>query len=137
MTEVTIYHNSNCGTSRNVLALIRNAGVEPKIVEYQLWDIPPEDDRGLMPVAKFLAIIGKVSDAIPFDPRAKVTFEVSDGQAAMRLYRVAAIDIDSDVVRVELTQRPASCKPRDRWLEPQQSQSSQCCGSTTAKPCCN
>ena len=31
---VTIYHNPACGTSRNVLALIRNAGIEPTIVEY-------------------------------------------------------------------------------------------------------
>lgn len=31
---VTIYHNPACGTSRNVLALIRNAGVEPTVVEY-------------------------------------------------------------------------------------------------------
>lgn len=31
---VTIYHNPDCGTSRNVLALIRNAGIEPTIVEY-------------------------------------------------------------------------------------------------------
>jgi arsenate reductase len=38
MTEsaipVTIYHNPACGTSRNVLALVRNAGVEPTIIEY-------------------------------------------------------------------------------------------------------
>jgi arsenate reductase (glutaredoxin) len=34
MTEVTIYHNPACGTSRNVLALIREAGVEPKVIEY-------------------------------------------------------------------------------------------------------
>ncbi len=31
---VTIYHNPTCGTSRNVLALIRNAGVEPTVIEY-------------------------------------------------------------------------------------------------------
>ena len=31
---VTIYHNPACGTSRNVLALIRNAGIEPKVIEY-------------------------------------------------------------------------------------------------------
>ncbi len=31
---VTIYHNPGCGTSRNTLALIRNAGIEPTIVEY-------------------------------------------------------------------------------------------------------
>ena len=31
---VTIYHNPGCGTSRNTLALIRNAGIEPVVVEY-------------------------------------------------------------------------------------------------------
>lgn len=31
---ITIYHNPKCGTSRNVLALIRNTGEEPRIVEY-------------------------------------------------------------------------------------------------------
>jgi arsenate reductase (glutaredoxin) len=30
----TIYHNPQCGTSRNTLALIRNAGIEPRVVEY-------------------------------------------------------------------------------------------------------
>lgn len=30
----TIYHNPECGTSRNTLALIRNAGIEPNIIEY-------------------------------------------------------------------------------------------------------
>jgi arsenate reductase len=34
MTNVTIYHNPGCGTSRNTLALIRNAGIEPTIIEY-------------------------------------------------------------------------------------------------------
>lgn len=32
--SITIYHNPACGTSRNTLAMIRNAGVEPAIVEY-------------------------------------------------------------------------------------------------------
>jgi arsenate reductase (glutaredoxin) len=32
--QVTIYHNPACGTSRNTLALIRNAGVEPAVIEY-------------------------------------------------------------------------------------------------------
>jgi arsenate reductase len=32
--DVVIYHNSDCGTSRNTLAMIRNAGIEPHIVEY-------------------------------------------------------------------------------------------------------
>lgn len=32
--EIRIYHNPNCGTSRNTLALIRNAGIEPTVIEY-------------------------------------------------------------------------------------------------------
>ena len=32
--DVVIYHNPSCGTSRNTLALIRNAGIEPHVVEY-------------------------------------------------------------------------------------------------------
>jgi arsenate reductase len=32
--DVTIYHNPDCGTSRNVLGLIRNAGIEPHVIEY-------------------------------------------------------------------------------------------------------
>ena len=34
MSGITIYHNPGCGTSRNVLALIRNTGVEPEVIEY-------------------------------------------------------------------------------------------------------
>ena len=34
MTTITIYHNPKCGTSRNTLAMIRNSGVEPKVIEY-------------------------------------------------------------------------------------------------------
>ena len=34
MSDVTIYHNPSCGTSRNTLALLREKGVEPKVVEY-------------------------------------------------------------------------------------------------------
>lgn len=33
-SDVTIYHNPACGTSRNTLALIRNAGIEPNVIEY-------------------------------------------------------------------------------------------------------
>lgn len=34
MSDITIYHNPACGTSRNALALIRHAGLEPTVVEY-------------------------------------------------------------------------------------------------------
>ena len=32
--DITIYHNANCGTSRNTLALIRNTGAEPRVIDY-------------------------------------------------------------------------------------------------------
>ena len=34
MSDITIYHNTACGTSRNVLGLIRNSGAKPAIIEY-------------------------------------------------------------------------------------------------------
>lgn len=34
MSDITIYHNPSCGTSRNVLALIRNSGEEPTVIAY-------------------------------------------------------------------------------------------------------
>ena len=41
--SVTIYHNPNCGTSRNTLALIRASGEEPEIIEY--LKTPPSRER--------------------------------------------------------------------------------------------
>ena len=39
MTDITIYHNPQCGTSRNTLALIRNTGAEPRVILY--LETPP------------------------------------------------------------------------------------------------
>lgn len=43
MSEIFIYHNADCGTSRNTLALIRNAGLEPTVIEY--LKTPPSRER--------------------------------------------------------------------------------------------
>lgn len=43
MADVTIFHNPACGTSRNTLALIRHAGIEPRVVEY--LKTPPSKDE--------------------------------------------------------------------------------------------
>jgi arsenate reductase len=43
MSKITIYHNPACGTSRNTLALIRNSGTEPEVVEY--LKTPPSKAR--------------------------------------------------------------------------------------------
>jgi arsenate reductase (glutaredoxin) len=53
VSEVTIYHNPNCGTSRNVLDLIRNAGIEPTIIEYLK---APPDRQTLLGLIKRMGI---------------------------------------------------------------------------------
>jgi hypothetical protein len=100
----------------------------------QLWDIE-EETRGHMPAGKFLAIIGKVGKEVGFDADAKLTFEVSDGIRPMQLYRAERIETDSTSVRVQLSPRPSSCKPRDRWLE-QQTAKANCCAPATSKQSC-
>lgn len=47
---VTIYHNPDCGTSRNTLALIRNAGIEPIVIEY--LKTPPDRETLVDLIAK-------------------------------------------------------------------------------------
>lgn len=46
MSDVTIYHNPACGTSRNTLALLREKGIEPQVVEYlkEGWTKPQLKD---------------------------------------------------------------------------------------------
>jgi arsenate reductase len=48
MSKITIYHNPDCGTSRNTLAMIRNSGAEPTIIYY--LETPPsrEELAGLL-----------------------------------------------------------------------------------------
>lgn len=49
MSNVTIYHNPACGTSRNTLAMIRASGVEPEVIEY--LKNPPDRERLLELIA--------------------------------------------------------------------------------------
>jgi arsenate reductase len=48
MAEVTIFHNPSCGTSRNTLALIRHAGIAPRVVEYLKTPPSKEEVRQLL-----------------------------------------------------------------------------------------
>ncbi|TGP57345.1 hypothetical protein EN873_04495 [bacterium M00.F.Ca.ET.230.01.1.1] len=98
----------------------------------QLWDV---DEGGPvhMPAGKFAAIIRKVSDHVALDQAAKLTFEVSDGVRPMELHRAAQPSLVGDVVEVELSPRPSSCKPRDRWLKEQAAVSASLSGGSR---CC-
>jgi len=98
----------------------------------QLWDIE-EGDRTHMPAGKFYSIIRKVTEHVQLDGSAKLTFEVSDGVRPMQLYCAAAPVLHAGAVHVELSPRPASCKPRDRWLA---EKAAACCAPVAAKSGC-
>ena len=50
MSSITIFHNPACGTSRNTLALIRNTGAEPEVIEY--LKTPPTREQLLQLIAQ-------------------------------------------------------------------------------------
>lgn len=65
--NVTIYHNPACGTSRNALAMIRNAGIEPRVVEY-LKTSPSRDELKAMIAAAGLTVREAVREkGTPFE----------------------------------------------------------------------
>ena len=64
MSDITMYHNPQCATSRNVLALIRNTGLEPEVIEY--LKTPPSRD-------KLLALVGQMGISVRAQLRQKGT----------------------------------------------------------------
>lgn len=64
---VTIYHNPECGTSRNTLAMIRNAGIEPTVIEY-LQNPPSRDVLTAMIADAGLSVRETIREkSTPFD----------------------------------------------------------------------
>jgi arsenate reductase len=85
--SVTIYHNPACGTSRNVLALIRNSGEEPRIIEY--LKTPPSRNElieliGQMGIAPrdLLRRIGTPYDSLKLDDPALTNSQLIDAMMA-------------------------------------------------------
>lgn len=103
----------------------------------QFWDVNG-DARQHMAAGKFAAIVRKVSDHVRLEPAAKLTFEVSDGVTPLALYCASIPQLIDGSFRVDLTARPSSCKPRDRWLKAQDNEaSSACCApKSDYQACC-
>ncbi|AUX80528.1 DUF6428 family protein [Sinorhizobium fredii] len=101
----------------------------------QLWDVDGAECAH-MPAGKFSAILRKVSDHVELDGSAKLTFEVSDGVRPMQLYRASLPRLRDNAMHVQLVPRPASCKPRDRWLAEEKRTSAACCGPATSTSAC-
>ena len=93
MDDVTIYHNPACGTSRNTLGLIRNAGIEPRVIEY--LKTPP--DR-----ATLLALIAAMQVPVRDVVRAK---EAVYGELGLADARDDAL-IDAMLAHPVLINRP-------------------------------
>lgn len=92
---VTIYHNPKCGTSRNTLGLIRNAGIEPTVIEY-LKDPPSR--------AELLSLIKRMDIA----PRALLR-EKGTPYAELKLDNLALTDeaiVDAMMAHPILINRP-------------------------------
>lgn len=80
MSNVTIYHNPACGTSRNTLALIRNAGIEPTVIEY-LRDPPTRDQLRAMIKAAGLSVRQALREkGTPYDELGLANESLSDDQ---------------------------------------------------------
>jgi arsenate reductase len=87
MSDITLFHNPACGTSRNVLALIRNSGVEPIIVNY--LETPPGRARLVelvaalgIPVRDLLRRKGTPYDALKLDDPAWTDDQLLDFMVA-------------------------------------------------------
>lgn len=77
---ITIYHNPDCGTSRNTLALIRNSGAEPQVIEY--LKMPPSRDTllDLMQRAGLTPRALLREKGMPYTELGLGNLELTDGQ---------------------------------------------------------
>ena len=114
MTTITIYHNPKCGTSRNTLAMIRNSGVEPEVIEY--LKTPP--DR-----ATLLALIAATGEPVINAVRSKEALftdlqldapDVSDAQLIDAMLQHPIL-INRPIVVTPLGTR--LCRPSEKVLD--------------------
>ena len=94
-------------------------------------------DENITPAGGTVGYLTKTATFTPVGASARLTFEVSDGERPIQLYRAGEPAVMGDEMHVVLAPRPASCKPRDRWLAEQTRQEvANCCGSTS-QACCS
>jgi arsenate reductase len=113
MSDVVIYHNPACGTSRNTLALLREKGIEPEVVEYLKAGWTKPQLEGLMqtlgvPAREILRVRGTRADELGLtDPAAS--------DAAL----IAAMILDPILVNRPIVVTPkgaALCRPAELVL---------------------
>ena len=111
---VTIYHNPNCGTSRNVLALIRDSGEEPHVIEY-LKTPPGRDelvsliDRMGGPVRDVLRRKGTPFDELGLDNPALTDDQLIDAMIAHPILINHPVVVTAAAVKL--------CRPSETMLD--------------------
>ena len=112
--KAVIYHNPACGTSRNTLALIRHAGIEPEIIDYLAH--PPSRDR----LIELIAAAGlSVHDAIrqKGTPYAELGLDDQDLTDEQRLQAMLAHPILINRPFVETAMGTRLCRPSEVVLD--------------------
>lgn len=114
MTDITIYHNPACGTSRNTLAMIRNSGVEPTVIEYLLN--PPSRKELMALVAAMGLTLPEVlrQKGTPFDELGLSNSALTDEQL-LDCIEQHPILIQRPIVKTPLGVR--LCRPSEQVLD--------------------
>lgn len=112
--QITIYHNPQCGTSRNTLALIRNTGVEPEVIHY--LSTPPNRERLVeliaalaMPVREVMRQKEALYESLNLGDAQKSEDELIDAMLAHPILINRPIVVTPFGVRL--------CRPSERLLE--------------------
>ena len=114
VSEVVIYHNPACGTSRNTLALLRGKGIEPRVVEYLKagWteaQLKSLANRAGVPLRAFLRTRGTPAEALGLTAP-----EVPEDVLASAMAR-APILVERPIV--ESPRGVALCRPAEKALD--------------------
>ena len=113
-SAITIFHNPQCGTSRNVLALIRNSGAEPTVIEY--LSTPPSRDTLLGLIADMGIPVHALlrQKGTPYDELGLGNVQLSD-DALIDAMLAHPILINRPIVVTRLGTR--LCRPSERVLD--------------------
>jgi arsenate reductase (glutaredoxin) len=114
MSDVTIFHNPDCGTSRNTLALIRHAGIEPHVVEYLKTPPSTEQIRQLLSEMKLSVRQLLREKATPFTELGLADPKWTDEQL-LDFIQQHPILMNRPVVRTPLGTK--LCRPSEEVLE--------------------
>jgi len=112
--QVTIYHNPRCSTSRNVLALIRNAGIEPEVIEY-LNQVPARDALAALLAEAGLSVRAALRAKEPRYLELGLDNPTLSDEALLDAMLAYPILINRPLVKTPLGVR--LCRPAERVLE--------------------